>query len=144
MRLIPILFILICAIRVSAQQGLEPKRQGEDRVFLEHKLQKFQGMQTTGFVLGGLGGAALLGGIILAANGSWETQNTQTGTQANATDGAAVGGVILILAGAPMLVTGIILGAIGSKKVHQYQNMLNAVSLDLRPGHTGLRLAYSF
>lgn len=137
MRLIPILLVLVAAFRASAAEY--------DHEELERRLHKFQGMRTGGMVLAGLGGAALLGGIILASNGEWKTETGANGqTQTNAQDGAAAGGLILIVAGVPSLITGVILASIGNSKVHRYQAMLEGVSLDLRPGHTGARYSYAF
>jgi hypothetical protein len=140
MRLIPMMLVLTAVFQVSAA----PLESEYDRDYLEARLGKFKSMRKTGFVMAGVGGAALLGGIILASNGEWETQSTPTGTQTNAQDGAAVGGLLLIAVGIPVTIAGIIVGSIGNKKVHRYQTLLESVGLDLRPGHTGARLSYRF
>jgi hypothetical protein len=139
MRLIPLLLVLSAVFNAAAAPSGE-----YDREYLEAKISKFKSMRTTGFVLAGVGAGALLGGIILASNGEWETEQTATGTQTNAQDGAAVGGLLLIVAGVPATVAGIILGSIGNSKVQKYQAILQNVSVDLRPGHTGARLSCNF
>ncbi len=141
MRLIPLILVLFAAIQVSAA----PYASEYDHEYLEARLNKFKGMRTAGFVMAGIGGASLLGGIILASNGEWETVETPSGgTQTQAQDGSAAGGLLLIVAGIPVTVAGIVLGSIGSSKVRKYRALLEGVSLDLRPGHTGARLSYRF
>jgi hypothetical protein len=140
MRLIPLILVLSAAFHVSAA----PSGSESDREYLEARLGKFKSMRTTGFVLAGIGVASLVGGIALASNGEYETVETPTGTQTQAQDGAAAGGLLLIIAGIPVTVAGIVLGSIGSSKVQKYKALLEGVSLDLRPGHTGARLSYKF
>lgn len=76
MRLIPLLLVLTAVFNASAA----PAAGEYDREYLETKLAKFKGMRTTGFVLAGLGAAALVGGIVLASNGEYETVETTNGT----------------------------------------------------------------
>jgi hypothetical protein len=140
MRRIP-LFLLFLATFIHAVSAQE-----YDRPYLEGRLAKFKSMRSGGFTMAGIGGAALLGGIVLASNGKYETVDTGTGTQANAKDGAAVGGILLIAVGVPLTVAGVILGSLGNRKVGQYQRRLEGLSLnlDLGHGHQGARLAYTF
>ena len=94
-----------------------------DRETLLRKKAKFEGMRSTGFVMGGLGVAMLPGGIILASKGEYETKRNYDGsTTQEAQDG------------------------IGNKKVHQYQTLLAETSVGFEYGKNrqGLRLSYTF
>jgi hypothetical protein len=62
----------------------------------------------------------------------------------NATAAPAAGGVLLIVAGIPATIAGIIIGSIGNSKVRKYESLIQGVSVDFRPGHTGARLSYNF
>lgn len=136
-------FAFFLTLLVAAQAGF-CREYTRDQ--LETKKQKFGRMKTTGFTLGGIGAAMLVGGAVLAANGEWETYNTPSGSSTEPQDAAAGTGFALLVIGIPMTVGGIILGSIGSRKVTQYQDMLDnmAVGFDIRDGRKGLRLSYAF
>lgn len=137
-------FFLILLMLATFTQAAAPRQY--DRPYLEGKLQKFQKMRTTGFTLAGIGAASLLGGIVLASNGEWESQqNMNGGTSYNAQDGSAGFGLLFIALGVPMTIGGIVLGAIGNSKVGKYESLLLDVSLDLQLGpRQGARLSYNF
>jgi hypothetical protein len=139
---ISVFLIAICFQAVSAR---EYDRE-YDRDYLVARKSKFTGMRNAGFTMGIIGSAMLVGGIVLASNGEYETVETPNGTQSQAKDGSAAGGLLLIIAGVPLGVTGFILGGIGSKKVNQYERMLQntSVGMELGENRKGLRLSYSF
>ena len=126
-------------------QSLEAREY--DRDYLTARQKKFQNMRNTGFTMGILGSVMTVGGIVLVANGEWETETDPTGrTQTNAKDGAAAGGLLLIIGGIPIGVAGFILGGIGSRKVGQYRRLLEnmEMGMEIGPQRKGLRLSYSF
>lgn len=135
--------VLILLLVFGIQYALAREYTQEE---LMAKRQKFKNMKVTGFTMAAIGSAMTLGGIVLAANGEWETTETPTGSQANAKDGAAVGGILMLIPGIPLTITGFILGGIGSKKVREYQVRLNSLSLGIeyKNDRKGLRLAYTF
>lgn len=138
------LFILLLTLFIAVQTGHSREYSKEE---LTARRNKFQNMKTTGWTLAGIGAAMVVGGGILMANGKWEQVEGMDGqTRNEAQDGAAIGGTILLMGGIPMTVGGIIFGAIGSKKVRQYDDLLESASLGFEMGRDrrALRLSYSF
>lgn len=141
------LFISISILALCSQAVSASDYDGEyDRDYLVARKSKFTGMRNVGFTMGIIGSAMLVGGIVLAANGEWETVQTPSGTQSQAKDGSAGGGLALIIIGVPLGVGGFILGGIGSKKVNYYERLLQntSVGMELGENRKGLRLSYSF
>ena len=85
-------------------------------------------------------------GVILVSNADWETQQTLTGSQTSTHDGNGVIGVLLLIPGIPIGVTGLILGGIGGGKVTEYEKRLRRISFGIGIGHesTLLSLRYNF
>lgn len=138
------LSMLLAALLVC----LSPLQASEySRDYLEQRKKKFQGMKTTGAVMGVSGVALLVGGILLASNADWETQETTTGgTQTTTQDPSGAFGLLFIGSGISLGITGAILGGIGSRKVKQYDALLQSSALNFELGEQrkALRLSYSF
>lgn len=138
-------FALIACLAAAAQAGALPREYSDE--YLESRLAKFKRMRTTGLVLG-LGGVGLivLGGI-LVGTAEYETTTDFNGNEQRVThDPQWPVGFLSIVGGVPLTVTGIILGAIGSSKVTQYERRLQTGSLefDLKPHRQAVSLAWRF
>jgi hypothetical protein len=127
---------LITSVSVKAQES--------DKDLCQRKIISFTKMKHTGTVLE-IGGAALtIVGIVVAANSSWETQSDFNGNQTVQGDAAA--GILLAGIGVDALIGGIVLHVIGAKKVREYTQKLNGLSLKINCNsqQKGILLTYRF
>lgn len=98
----------------------------------ERKVQAYGKLKNAGISLA-IGGVAMtIAGAVLTSSADWETYNSYNGTAQTTTDSEGVAGVLLIVTGVPVTVTGVILGAIGARKSRYYQEKLQRLSLNLK------------
>ena len=99
-------------------------------------------MRNTGRTLTIIGGAMLIGGIIVYNNADENYYNSYTTSNGTYTEGdpQAALGVLMIMGGAGMTVPGIIFWSKGSKKYKRYLEREAAVNIK----GTGLSLSYRF
>ena len=112
----------------------------------QRKVESYTKMKKTGIVMGVSGSGMILLGSIMASAADWEQYSTSTSSGATTNDPVGIAGVFLIVVGVPLAVTGIVLGAVGSKKQKYYSGMLENLSLNIStsPQQTGLTLTYRF
>jgi len=126
----------------SRRNGIEDRR-----ALYERKIAGFSKMKRIGLTLAGVGGGLTVAGVILVSSVDWsQTSNGNGGTTYVTDDPSGLVGVIMIYGGLPMMVTGIILGAIGNKKVKDYSEKLYNlnVGFNVTPNYSGVRLTYRF
>lgn len=113
---------------------------------IKGKITSYTKMKITGFTLLGIGGAALVTGIILAANADWVTRSTPTGVQKTTDDPQGGVGIIMLAAGIPMAIVGTVLGTIGASKTHEYKQRLelSGVGIYLTPEKQYIGLTFTF
>ena len=120
------------------------KAQESEKDICQRKIISFTKMKHTGTALE-IGGAALtVVGIVVAANANWETQTDNSGNQTIHGDAAA--GILLAAVGVDALIGGIVLHVIGAKKVREYTQKLNGLSLKINYNsqQKGILLTYRF
>jgi len=101
-----------------------------DRQMYQSKVQSYTKMKKTGSTLAIVGGGLTIVSTILVASADWEeTENYHGETQYNTTDGSGVAGIVGLVIGVPMAVTGIILNSVGNRKLKYYQDKLDNVKL---------------
>lgn len=113
----------------------------------ERKVETYTKLKKTGTALTVAGAALTVGGLVLISSADWETQTGPAGqTQTTSSDSEGIAGVLMLVAGIPITVTGAILGTIGAKKSRQYQEKLQRLSLNVKYNqhYKGLVLAYRF
>lgn len=117
----------------------------------QDKIKQYTKMKNTGIGLGAGGAIITVVGIFLASNADWEQVENEdsmnsNNTTYNTTSGSGIAGVLCIIGGVSMGVTGIILGTIGSNNVKKYQNKLKKVSVNISytQKQRGFTLAYRF
>ena len=134
-----IIFTFICIFHTLASAQI-------DRELYVRKVAGYTKMRNTGLTLAAAGGVATVAGIALVASADWYTEYTPTGTQTTTDDVSGFAGVLMIVAGIPMTVTGGILGGIGGRKRRQYLQKLKGVSIGMSHSGAGTRvqLAYRF
>lgn len=89
-------------------------------------------MQVAGFTLLGIGVAGVVTGIVLASSADWETHSTGTGVTTTTRDPQGGAGIIVLAAGIPFTVAGIVLGAIGTSKRNEYKRRLEFSGFDIK------------
>ncbi len=112
----------------------------------ESKVERYSKMKKNGLTMGLFGGASTIAGIIMMSNADWEKETTPTGVNYNTNDVSGAAGILFTGVGVPLVITGIILGAIGSKKEKEYKSKLDNLSLKIKstPQMNGLSLVYNF
>jgi hypothetical protein len=100
-----------------------------DLPFLEARKKKFTNMRNGGFTMGVLGTIMFVGGIILFAGADEVEQDDTYYYSSNSNEvrkegAGAVFGVLGIMIGLPVGVTGFILGGIGGRKVRYYDGLI--------------------
>ncbi len=139
--------ILLLALFFCIQTGFSRPIGEYTQEELQVKQRKFTKMKTTGIIMGLIGTGMFIGGIVMASNGEWETTTDNFGNQqTNAKDGLAAGGLVTLVVGLPLGVTGWILTGIGAKKEAQYKALLQDVSLRLEyhENRKGIRLSFAY
>ena len=113
---------------------------------IESKIKTFGKLKSDGIKVGCIGATMTLLGVILVSNADWETQQTINGSRTSSQDGTGVIGVLLIIPGIPIGLTGLILSGIGGSKVTEYEKRLKRISFGIGISHesTLLSLRYSF
>ena len=114
---------------------------------LELKVSKFREMKNTGLSLFLTGTVCTVGGIALMSSGSWEDSSQGSGgAYYTTTDGSAIVGVLLTIVGVELLPPGIILYAIGRKKMKKYKMQLDNLTFTpvFNPDQVGGSLTYAF
>lgn len=118
-----------------------------EQMMYQSKVQSYTKMKKTGSTLAIVGGGLTVASIILVASADWEeTENYHGETQYNTTDGSGVAGIVGLVIGVPMAVTGIILNSVGNRKMKYYQDKLSRVKLtSFQQGQqAGITLAIKF
>jgi hypothetical protein len=120
-------------------------------VFYQTKIDRYTKLKRTGTTLGIAGGAMALFGVVLVANTDWQVKEVDNGyggttTNINASDASGLVGVVLLVAGTAMGITGIVLGTSGARNAEKYERKLKTLSLNMisKPQNTGLLLTYRF
>ena len=137
-RIIIGILILFLSISVNAQL-----KQSD---IYQSKYERYARMKKDGIILNIIGGIATGAGFILLSQAEWETTNT-AGVNYNTNDMEGSLGILATGVGVPMLITGVILGAIGNKKEKEYKyKLLHNTSLNIKstPQMIGLSLTYKF
>lgn len=129
------LFISLSAIAQEYQKDL-----------FESKVERYSKMKRNGLTLGIIGGASTIAGILMMNQADWEKETTPTGVNYNTDDASGAAGILFTGVGVPLVITGIILGAIGNKKEKEYQSKLDNLSFNIKstPQITGFSLVYNF
>ncbi|MBI9063705.1 MAG: hypothetical protein JEZ14_17120 [Marinilabiliaceae bacterium] len=118
-----------------------------DQMMYQSKVQSYTKMKKTGSTMAIVGGGLTVVSTVLLASADWEKTETYTGeTQYNTTDGSGVLGIVGLVIGVPMAVTGIILNSVGNRKMKYYQDKLSNVKLSsFQQGQqAGITLAIKF
>jgi hypothetical protein len=112
----------------------------------ESKVERYSKMKKNGLTMGIIGGVSTMAGIIMMSNADWEKETTATGVNYNTNDASGGAGILLTGVGVPLVITGIILGAIGNKKEKEYKGKLDNLSFQIKstPQVTGFSLVYNF
>lgn len=100
-----------------------------DAELYKYKIKSYSKLKTNGVTMGTIGGGLTAAGIFLVSNGEWEEQNNGSGTTYHSKSSEATGGLVLLMVGIPLTITGFILGSIGHNKVKHYKNKLNNVNV---------------
>lgn len=136
--------IIICFLFISI--GINTKAQLNQKALFEQKVERYAKMKKNGITMGAIGGAATVIGILFINQADWEKQTTPTGVNYNTDDPSGTAGIVIAGVGVPLVITGIILGAIGNKKEKEYKSKLDNLSLKLKSTKemTGVSLVYDF
>lgn len=104
-------------------------------------------MRNTGFVFGGIGSTMVIGGTVLVVNGlikDMETNDRKNSNDKN--DNKIQAGTILLEAGVPCLVLGIVFMSVGNNNRKEYTKRLNRLSVGFKyeQSNQGINLVYRF
>ena len=140
--------LLLLFSSISAYCQWDMDRETDFSQKYKKKVRKFEHMRATGTSLVIFGAAGLLGGVALvkSAADQIDLNNNSYNNNTNSTDAEyskLEGGVILATAGGAMLITGIVLSAVGSKKAYFYKQKLN-MGFRYDSKFKGLCIAYKF
>lgn len=134
--------VFIITLTLAASVYAQDHKQG----LYEQKVQGYAKMKKTGHILTGIGGGMTIAGIILVSSADWTTESTYNGTNFNTNDPAGIAGTLILVGGAGLTVTGIVLSSVGSRKYKEYKQKLNNISIT--PIHYnknyGVTLTYRF
>lgn len=145
--LITFLFVFISNLPVFAQYyDPDYKHQERREALYERKVASYTKMKRVGTSLGLAGGVLTVSGIALVSSANWETHTYNGNTSTTTTDSEGITGLLMLVVGVPLAVTGIVLGTIGARKTKSYQERLNKLSfnLDCSPNKTGVAFTYRF
>ena len=114
----------------------------EQRELYQRKVESYTKMKRTGFTIAGIGTVVTAYGVIQLSRATWET----TGTQTTSNDPEALQGSVGLLVGIPAVITGTVLGIVGSAKSKSYNKKLQRlnVGINYTSQNTGLVLTYRF
>jgi len=131
------LLVFILQNRVVAQSG--------SKALYLRKVESYHKMKNTGTALGVAGGILTITGIVLVSDADWHKQTYGAANYTTA-DSKGVVGVLSIVVGIPMVVGGIVLGSVGSRKMKEYQQKLYGLSFNpiYTPQQRGIVLTYRF
>jgi hypothetical protein len=110
-------------------QMLTNREEEYSRSEIGGKLATYTKMRGTGIGLLLTGTALTVGGILLMSSAEWTTIQTETGIQKNTNDPQGAIGIVMLLPGIPLTLTGMILTGIGSSKVAEYQKRARRLSV---------------
>ncbi len=135
--IIYLLFVLI---------GLTAKAQVDQENLFEKKIKNYQKMKKNGLTMGVIGGVSSFFGVILVNQAEWKKETTSSNVNYTTNDGSGIVGIVLLVVGIPLTITGAILGSIGIKKVKEYTRKLDDLSLrvSVTPQMTGFKLTFNF
>lgn len=119
-----------------------------DADLYKSKIGSYRKMRNIGVGLGIAGAVLTTAGIVMVSSADWVDDPSATGNATYTTDdtGSAVGGILCLFTGIPLLGTGAVLGGIGNYKMKQYQRKLKGMTLNLKytPHQRGVAFAYRF
>jgi hypothetical protein len=123
--------IFLCAIAGAFAQT------SYERASYEKKIRQYSAMQTGGIIMGVTGVASTTAGVALLASMDDDGEDNV---------GRAVGGVLLVIVGVPLVAGGTTLGIIGSVKRMKYKAKLENLSFNFRYDgqQKGLVVRYRF
>ncbi|MCF8374360.1 MAG: hypothetical protein K9H64_22245 [Bacteroidales bacterium] len=125
-KFIAVFLLLIISITSYAQL-----KEQENELY-QRKVQSFTKMKKTGGILAGIGGGLTMLSIVAISNAEWEkTVDIYGNTNYNTTDGSGVLGIVGLVVGIPMGVTGIVLNTIGKKKVKYYSEKMKNIDVGM-------------
>ena len=105
------------------------------------KVEKFSKKRTTGLVLSGIGSGFIVGGVALAATAKWSYSSSGGRSNYNSSDPQALVGMLMVVAGIPMMIVGIVKAVRGKKWVNHYSYSL---IMHQTPVGSTIGLAYRF
>lgn len=147
-RNIVIILILIMAGSYPSMAQYDPDYKLNERrsELYSRKITTYSKMRKVGLGLGLAGGVLTVAGVSLVSSADWETTSYGGSTSTTTTDSEGVAGLLMLVVGVPLAVTGIVLGSIGSAKVKSYSKKLNGLSfnIDYTPHRKGVILTYRF
>lgn len=134
--------LLLLLLSTFYQSKAQRKSQSEkDEAFYLYQIESYHKMQKAGLMMGISGGAMTIFGsaMISAANNNSELEH-------NDRTSLGVIGVISIVVGVPIGITGIVISTIGSRKLKQNKGKLEQLSIDTYadPNVQGVALKYRF
>ena len=139
------LFVATLLLVISTASFAQLKQ--NEQAQYQSKVQSYTKMKRTGSTLAIVGAGVSVVSTILVASADWEETEDYNGqTQYNTTDGSGALGIVGLVIGVPMAVTGIILNSVGNRKLKYYQEKLDNVKLtSFHQGQqNGITLAISF
>jgi hypothetical protein len=136
--------VFFVALYIGSNQYQCYAQTDAQKKFFDDKINKYTKMKNTGWVLAGTGGAFMLVGLSMVATADWETNTTPTSSTANTNDSNGIVGVLLLAAGVPVFITGVVIGSVGSKRVKHYKKGLNDISFQVKPHVNGIGLVCNF
>ena len=139
------LFVATLLLVISTASFAQLKQ--NEQAQYQSKVQSYTKMKRTGSTLAIVGAGVSVVSTILVASADWEETEDYNGqTQYNTTDGSGALGIVGLVIGVPMAVTGIILNSVGNRKLKYYQEKMDNVKLtSFHQGQqNGITLAISF
>ncbi len=122
------LFVATLLLVISTASFAQLKQ--NEQAQYQSKVQSYTKMKRTGSTLAIVGAGVSVVSTILVASADWEETEDYNGqTQYNTTDGSGALGIVGLVIGVPMAVTGIILNSVGNRKLKYYQEKLDNVKL---------------
>ena len=117
--------IMVLLVLTSFSFSQRVDEDGYTKQDVQKKVQSFSGLRTAGFVMLGTGATSIITGIILASTADWHSYSTPGSAGMTTEDPAGGAGLLLTGLGIPVTVAGIVLSAIGSKKLREYKRRLH-------------------
>jgi len=118
----------------------------DEKALYKKKVNTYLKLKKNGSTIALLGGGVTLAGVIMVSTVEWQTQSTSTGTNITTSDPEGVWGLLCIVVGVPVSVTGLVLGKIGYSNAIKYQKKLSGLSMGVNfsPQQKGISLVYRF